>query len=138
MVPKVFLDTNIVIDHLTDRQSFANDSSMLFELHELGKIKIYISALSVNTVYYVSRKLIGDKPTLALIEKLIDDLEIFGTTKKEIRKAFETGFKDFEDSIQYATALASSEIEAIITRDTKDFRKSIIAVYTPKIYLRQL
>lgn len=138
MASKVFLDTNVIIDHLTDRQPFANDSSILFDLNEKGQLKIYISALSINTVYYVSRKLIGEKQTLIMIDKLIEDLEILGTTKDEIRKALQTDFKDFEDAIQYATALAANEIEAIITRNTKDYRKSTIAVFTPKIFLSQL
>lgn len=138
MVPKVFLETNIIIDYLTDRQPFANHSSILFELHELGKIQIYIAAVSINNVYYISRKVIGEKQTLTIIDQLIDDLEVLGTTKNEIRRAFQTGFKDFEDSIQYATALNVKHIDAIITRNTKDFRKSIIAVFTPEIYLMQL
>jgi predicted nucleic acid-binding protein len=136
MADKVFVDTNVVIDHLTDRQPFANHSSLIFELHEQKQIQIYISALSINTVYYVSRKLLGEKRTLNLIEELIEDLEVIGTSKAEIKTALTLGFKDFEDALQYSTALTVKKVEAIITRNVKDYRKSKIAVFTPEIYIR--
>jgi len=136
MVSKIFIDTDIIIDHLTDRQPFAQYSSLIFELHEQREVDIYMSALSVNNVYYVSRKLIGEQRTLGLIEKLIDNIQVIGTTKLEIKNALQTGFKDFEDSIQYSTALTIDGIEAIITRNIKDFRKSKIAIFTPEIYIK--
>src|SRR5680860_161650 len=135
MADKVFVDTNVVIDHLTDRHPFANHSSLIFELHEQKQIKIHISALSINTVYYVSRKLLGEQRTLSLIEELIETLEVIGTSKAEIKKALSVGFKDFEDAIQYSTALTIKKVEAIITRNVKDYRKSKIAVFTPEIYI---
>ena len=136
MVSKVFVDTDVIVDHLTDREPFANYSSLIFELHEQRIVCIYISALSVNNIYYVSRRIIGEKPTLNLIEKLIDHIEVIGTTKMEIESALQTGFKDFEDSIQYATAMTIGGIEAIITRNVKDFRKSKIAIFTPEVYIK--
>ena len=135
MADKVFVDTNVVIDHLTDRHPFANHSSLIFELHEQKQIKIHISALSINTVYYVSHKLLGEQRTLSLIEELIETLEVIGTSKAEIKKALSVGFKDFEDAIQYSTALTIKKVEAIITRNVKDYRKSKIAVFTPEIYI---
>ncbi|HZJ20134.1 MAG TPA: PIN domain-containing protein [Pricia sp.] len=135
MADKVFVDTNVVIDHLTDQHPFANHSSLIFELHEQKQIKIHISALSINTVYYVSHKLLGEQRTLNLIEELIETLEVIGTSKAEIKKALSVGFKDFEDAIQYSTALTIKKVEAIITRNVKDYRKSKIAVFTPEIYI---
>jgi predicted nucleic acid-binding protein len=135
MADKVFVDTNVLIDHLTDREPFANHSSLIFELHEQKEIKIHISALSINTVYYVSRRILGEKRTLNLIERLIESLEIIGTSKAEIKNALAVGFKDFEDGIQYSTALTIKKVEAIITRNVKDYRKSKIAVFTPEIYI---
>ncbi len=136
MVHRIFVDTDVVIDYLTDRHPFAEASTLLFELHAQRRIELYMSALSVNNIYYISRRLIGEEKTLRLIDTLIDAIEIVGTTKKEIRNAFKTGFKDFEDSIQYCTAETIKEIEAIITRNVKDYRKSKIAVFTPEVYIR--
>lgn len=62
--------------------------------------------------------------------------EIVGTTKKEILQALKNDFKDFEDSIQYSCALTINGLEAILTRNTKDYKNSEIAVFTPENYLK--
>jgi predicted nucleic acid-binding protein len=54
---------------------------------------------------------------------------------KIIQKALESGFSDFEDAVQYYTA-AENKMDYIITRNTGDYRKSIIKVYTPSQYLK--
>ena len=104
-VSNVFDNTDVIVDHLTDRDPFANHSSLVFELYEQSKIKIHISAISVNNIYYVSRRIIGRKKTWYLIDELTDNIEVIGTTKNEIKNAIHGDFKDFEDSIQYQTAL---------------------------------
>ena len=42
-----------------------------------------------------------------------------------------TDFKDYEDAIQYYCALSFTEIDFIVTRDTRDFKKSALPVLTP-------
>lgn len=63
---------------------------------------------------------------------------VIGTTKQEILQALRNGFKDFEDSIQYSTALTIDGLEAITTRNIKDYSKSIIPVFSPDDYLKTL
>ena len=53
MVSKVFVDTDVIVDHLTDREPFANYSSLVFELHEQREVRIHISALSVSNIYRI-------------------------------------------------------------------------------------
>ncbi len=136
MTPKLFIDSDVVIDFFTDREPFANSASELFELNERGKIKLYLSAVSINNIYYIVRKYLGHKKALEVIEELINMMEIVGTTKKEILQAINNNFKDFEDSVQYSSALTISGIEAIITRNVKDYKHSQIAVITPLDYLK--
>ncbi len=45
--------------------------------------------------------------------------------------------KDFEDGIQYYTALESN-YKAIDTRNIKDFKKSSIPIFRPNEYLKQM
>lgn len=138
MADNVFIDSDVVIDFLTDREPFANPASVLFELSERGQLNLYVSATSINNIYYVTRKYIGHKETLRVIEDLIEITEIVGTTKSEIIQALRSEFKDFEDSIQYSTALTIKGLKAIITRNVKDFKNSSIAVFSPENYLRTI
>ena len=136
MTSKLFIDSDVVIDFFTDREPFANPASELFELNERGKIKLYLSAVSINNIYYIVRKYLGHQKALEVVEDLIAMMEVVGTTKKEIILALKNNFKDFEDSVQYSSALTISGIEAIITRNVKDYKHSQIAVITPLDYLK--
>ena len=100
MVYKIFVDSDVVIDFFTDREPHANPASELFELHEQGRVTIYISAVSINNIYYIVRRFLGHKKTLEVVETLSELTEIIGTTKKEIIQALKNDFSDYEDSVQ--------------------------------------
>lgn len=136
MVYKLFIDSDVVIDFFTDRTPFANAASEIFELNENGNVIIYLSAVSINNIYYIVRKYLGHKKTLEIIDALTEMTEIVGTTKLEISQALRNNFKDFEDSIQYSSALNIKGLDAIITRNIKDYKNSKIAVMTPINFLK--
>jgi hypothetical protein len=96
-----------------------------------GKIKIYISAVSYNNIYYVLRQSLKNNATIKLLAELADMTEITDVTSKVIRQPLKTDFKDYEDAIQYYCALNISNIDFIVTRNTKDFKESSLPVLTP-------
>lgn len=124
----IFLDTNVVIDFLADRRLFSIDAAQLFDLAVEGKIKIYISAVSYNNIYYILHQSLTSNATIKLLDELASMTEIADVTNEVIRNSLKTDFKDYEDAIQYYCALNVPEIEFIVTRNTKDFKKSTIAV----------
>ncbi len=136
MVYKLFVDSDVVIDFFTDREPHVNPASELFELNEQGSVKLYLSALSINNIYYIVRKFLGHKKTIEIIEALTEMTEIIGTTKTEIIQALKNEFSDYEDSIQYSSALTIKDLDAIITRNVKDYRNSSVAVMTPLNFLK--
>lgn len=109
-----------------------------FELNEQGNVKLFISAVSISNIYYIVRKFLGHKKTIGVIETLTEMTEIVGTQKQEIIQSLKNNFKDFEDSIQYSCALNIKDIDAIITRNVKDYRNSSIAVMTPIYFLKMM
>ena len=126
----IFLDTNIVIDFLADREPFSLDAAKLFNLSVLGKVKIYISAVSYNNIYYILRQSLSNSETIKLLDELSEMAEIADVTKNVIKKSLKTDFKDFEDAIQYYCALSLNKIDFIVTRNTKDFKKSTLSIMT--------
>lgn len=138
MRAKIFVDSDVVIDFFTDREPHANPASEIFDLNERGILQIFLSAVSVNNIYYIVRRYLGHKKTVRIIEELVNMVEVAGTTKKEIIQALKNDFKDFEDSVQYSTALTIKGLEAIVTRNVKDYKNSKIAVFTPANYLKYL
>ena len=127
----IFMDTNVVIDFLADRQPFSPHAARLFDLAVDGQIRIYISAVSYNNIYYILRQSLSNNATIKLLEELADMTEIVDVTKAIIQQSLKTDFKDYEDAIQYYCALSIPEIDFIVTRDTKDFKKSTLPVLTP-------
>jgi predicted nucleic acid-binding protein len=136
MAYKLFVDSDVVIDFFTDREPHANPASELFELNEQGTVKLYLSALSINNIYYIVRSFLGHKKTLEVVETLTEMTEIIGTTKAEIIQALKNDFSDYEDSVQYSSALTIIGLDAIITRNIKDYKNSSIAVMTPLNFLK--
>jgi len=127
----IFMDTNVVIDFLADRQPFSLNSAKLFDLAVNGKVKIYISAVSYNNIYYVIRQSLTNNATIKLLAELDEMAEIVDVTKNVIKQSLKTDFNDYEDAIQYYCAISIPKIDFIVTRNTKDFKKSTLPVLTP-------
>lgn len=136
MAFKLFLDSDVIIDFFTDREPHVNPASELFELSEQGDLTLFVSAVSINNIYYIVRRFLGHKKTLEVVESLTEMTEIIGTTKNEILQALKNNFSDYQDSIQYSSALNIKNLDAIITRNIKDYRSSSIAVMTPLNFLK--
>ena len=52
----VFIDTDVIVDFLTDRKPFSLESAKIFSLIDQKKIKGCVSSLSFSNLYYVLRK----------------------------------------------------------------------------------
>ena len=128
---RIFMDTNVVIDFLANRQPFALDAAKLFDIALDGNAKVFISAVSYNNIYYVLRQSLPGATTIKLLEELADMTEITDVTDSVIRQSRKSDFKDYEEAIQYYCALSIPKLDFIVTRNTRDFKKSNLPVLTP-------
>lgn len=131
---KILVDTNIIVDLLSKREDFYLPASRLFTLSDNKKVKLSITALTfANTYYILSRELKPDKvkEVLRKFKLLVNALPL---NEKIIDLSLNSDFKDFEDAIQYYTALENN-LEIIVTRNLKDFKLSKIPVMTAEAYL---
>ena len=128
----IFLDINVLIDFLADRRPFSLEAARLFDNSLKRKIRIFISAVSYNNIYYILRQSFSHNETIKLLAELNEWTEIIDVSKDIIEKSIRSKFNDFEEAIQYYCALSTSKIEFIVTRDTKDFKTSTIPILTPK------
>jgi len=129
---RVLLDTNIIIDLLAKREPFDQDTRMLFSFADKEKVILYTSALSIANLSYVllrKRKPEEAKQILRKLKLLVGILSLDG---KIINLALnDNEFNDFEDGLQYYSALENN-IEIIVTRNLKDFKNSRIPVMTAR------
>lgn len=130
-----FVDTNVVIDMLANRERFADAASELFDSAGRGEISISICALSYSTIFYILKKYSGRDNALQCLRDLSEYVSVLPVDKQVIREALYSGFSDYEDAVQYYSALQDSSIDAIVTRNTKDFALSKLPVLLPGEYL---
>jgi len=133
---KVFIDTNIVLDLLGQREPFYEDAAKLFSQADRGKIKLYVSSLTIANANYVLTKLKSAKDARVILIKFKVLVVVVELSDKIIELSLNDGsFKDFEDGLQYFTAL-ENEADILITRNLKDFKSSKIPVMTAGQYLK--
>lgn len=136
MAENIFVDSDVFLDTLLTRDPFAEKSKAIFLLAINGEISIFLSSLMISNSFYVARKEIGKDIAIKSILQILDYCQILSVGDEEIRNAFRRGFKDFEDGIQFETAIQDPTIEAIITRNIKDYKLSTLPVYTPDNFLQ--
>jgi len=127
----LFLDTNSVIDFLTDRKPFSSLAGRLFDYSVKGEVKLYLSAVSYNNIYYVVRKVSSHKETIRILSSLIEMTEVIDSTSGIIKDSLNSEFNDFEDALQYYSAKLNPVINGIVTRNGVDFKHSSISIFTP-------
>lgn len=132
---KLLIDTNIILDFLQKREPYYEDASAIFQLSVDNEVIECVTASSITDIYYLVNKEFKDaKKTKERIQYLLELITILDVTNKDIQDAIRSEWKDFEDSLQYIVALHNS-VDAIITRNTKDFSESSIPIYSPKEFL---
>jgi len=131
----VFIDTNIIIDLLARREPFYLESLQLFSLADSNEINLFISALSLVNAHYILYDVMKIKDARSVIGKFKVLVHSHPLHDKTIDLALnDKDLKDFEDGIQYYSAL-ESKATTIVTRNLKDFKHSIIPVMSPKEFL---
>lgn len=132
----LLIDTNIIVDLLSKRKNFYQEAQELFTLADEQEVKLYISYLTfANTHYLLSKELNSNEARKVLIKfKLL--VSILPLNDKILELALSSDFNDFEDGIQYYTAL-ENKLNIIITRNKKDFKTSTLPVLTAREYLNR-
>ncbi|MCE5328237.1 MAG: PIN domain-containing protein [Planctomycetaceae bacterium] len=130
----VFLDTNILLDFLGRREPFADDAQKIWSLAERGDIRAHVSAISFSNVFYLVRKWEG----LSVARKALVGMRGLFTAvacdSQIIDQAIDADFEDFEDAIQFVSAVRSRSAY-LVTRNPGHFRKADIAVVSPSEFL---
>jgi len=132
---RVFVDTDIILDLLANREPFYIYSASIFSMADNREIEINVSSLSFSNLNYIlSRQFwsIQAKKKLLKFKTLVTVLSV---TDKVIDLALSSDFKDFEDAIQYFTA-TKNNIKTLLTRNLKDYKSAEIPVMTAEHFLK--
>lgn len=130
----LFLDTNIAVDLLAKREPFYSASAPIFAMGDRGMVQLFICSLSFSTIFYLLRRQVGKEKAMLILRSFRKLVRVLPVNDDIVDKALQSSFTDFEDAIQYYSAVESG-IDTIITRNVKDFRNANASVMTPEEYL---
>ncbi len=134
---RVLLDTNIVLNYVLERQPFHHEAEEIILRLAKNEFVGYISGITAINVYCTGRKLKGKDYPLKAVRRLLRLTEVCATEKKVLQDAFLLNFNDYEDAVQAACA-AAENLDAIVTRNIRDYKNAALPVYSPTDFLQVL
>ena len=134
---RVLLDTDVNLDFVLQRQPFFAKASEIFTRLGSGEFEAYVSAVTPINVYYFTRKVKGIGGAKQAVRDLLIAVKICAVDGKTLQDAHNSPITDYEDAVQHECA-AAENLDAIVTRNAKDFKNSLVKVYSPTEFLRFL
>lgn len=128
---RILFDTNLVLDLLLDREPFAQAAAVLITRVEAGTIEGFIGATTVTTIHYLTTRALGPARSKRSVATLLDLFRVAPVDASVLRTALDSGFSDDEDAVLHAAAVAVN-VDSIVTRNVRDFRRSSVRVYSPE------
>ena len=127
---RIFLDTNVILDFLLEREPFYYDALKLWVACEEESVEGYVSALTVNNVHYIAQRIKSDTTAMIAVRGMRDVFNVVPLDKELMRRAADFHDRDFEDDIQLQSAIEAG-CSHLFTRDPTHFRSTAIAVVPP-------
>ena len=132
---KIFIDTDVCLDLLAKREPHYLHAAILFTLADKGELQLFVSALCFSNLNYLLSRQYSLTEARRILSKFKVLVQVLPVDDKVIELALHSKFKDFEDAIQYFTAIESG-ITFLLTRNIKDYKKAEIFVQTPELYIQ--
>jgi len=127
---KVLFDTNVILDVLLNREEFIQLSASLVNFVETKKIEGFLCATTLTTIDYLVTKTHNKKTSKFALKSLLSIFQVSQVNKSVLEFALNSNFKDFEDAVQYYSGKCAG-INCVVTRNTKDYKKTKLPIYTP-------
>lgn len=132
---KAYIDCNILLDWLLDREPFSSYSAKIIELIEIRKIIGLVSPLTLANAYYVISRELNKKIADEFIQDSLRIFSVPGVSLKNVTEAISNKFKDFEDDVHTSIA-AENSVDFLLTRNKKDFKTDKFKVLDAEEFLR--
>jgi predicted nucleic acid-binding protein len=134
----IFLDTNVLMDILANRQPFYKSSAEIYKLGLRKKVVLFTSSNTISTLHYLLKKFTTEENIRQSLDEVTTVLSIIPVDINIIKKSLKSNHKDFEDAIQIVSAQSINNMDCIVTRDLKDYKFAEITVLTPDDFLNTI
>jgi predicted nucleic acid-binding protein len=135
---KVLLDTNVILDFLLRREPNYEYAQDIIKEIVNGNVRGYITASMATDIFYLLQKTSGKTFALNSLDDLLVIVDVLTVYRDDVYSALYSGWNDFEDALQ-AHVAARSGMDAIVTRNTNDYKKAEnIDIVLPNDFLQYL
>ncbi len=130
--PRLFVDSDVILDLVLQRDDHFEFAQNLFGQYQQGKCALYTSSIVLANMHFIIRKLHDIKFANSSILFVNKHFKIIDANNEDIENSIQSKFSDFEDGVKYFSALRSKKIDALVTRNLKDYKHALVPVFTPK------
>jgi len=135
---KALIDTCVVMDFLQRREPFADTACKIFRAAATEQFSGCITAKSATDIYYLTHRCThSDKESRTKLNQILSIVGMLDSAADDGFHAISSDVSDFEDAVMIETAIRS-HVDCIVTRNTKDYTKSPVPVYTPDQFMELL
>lgn len=131
---RIFLDTNVILDYLLEREPFYYDALKLWAACEEGTVEGYVSALTVNNMHYIAHRLKSETTAMIAVRGILSVFNVVPLDKELMKLAADFHDRDYEDDIQLQSAIRSG-CTHLFTRDPTHFHTKALAIVPPSSFL---
>jgi predicted nucleic acid-binding protein len=135
MKEKLFIDSDIILDVLMERNRFYESAAGIFDLGIAKEVNLFTTAVVLANVFYFIRKKHGIEKSKELLRRLRLFISILSVEEKIVDLALNSKFGDFEDGLQYFAGKEHS-ITVLITRNVRDYKEKDIPIQTADEYMK--
>lgn len=130
----IFCDINFILDIFLKREPFYYSAARVFKKIEEKELKGYLCALSFPTLFYLLSKHLKREKVREILERLRIVFNVAVVNDEVIDLSLTADFNDFEDAIQYYSAI-KAKTDCIITRNKRDYLEKKMPIFTPEEFL---
>jgi predicted Fe-Mo cluster-binding NifX family protein len=88
-------------------------------------------------MHFIIRKLHDVKIANSSVSFVSKHFKIIDANNDDIENSIQSKFSDFEDGVQYFSALRSKKIDVLVTRNVNDYKYALLPVFTPKQWCKR-
>lgn len=128
---KLLFDTNVVLDTLLPREPFAATANKLIAAVERSELEGYLCATTLTTIFYLVNKRASAEEARRALRQLLGFYNVALVNRAVLQSALDIGFSDYEDAVLHEAGVQSG-VDAVVTRNIKDFKHATLRIYSPE------
>ena len=124
-MPRLLLDTNVVLDVILARAPWDADAVLLFDSIARGQATGFVAGHAVTTVHSIVQRAKGRGVAATAVSDLLQLVDVVPLDRSDFTRALSLGLADYEDAVHVAAYLRIGA-EMLVTRNARDFKGAAV------------